>query len=127
MRVTDVHVNRVPMDGRVRERRHREGTHHPAFRSDAARNERMEWTIDTRLGELQVVQIAGAVARRIVPYRSPGEDVLRGERLGLVRFGSRVDVILPQGVRTPVRVGQRMRAGLTRLDVPGTAGGGAVS
>jgi phosphatidylserine decarboxylase len=118
MRLTDVHVNRVPMSGRVRERRHLPGSHRPAFLSDAARNERMEWTIDTQLGELQLVQIAGAVARRIVPYRAPGEDVVCGERIGLIRFGSRVDVILPHGVQTSARVGQRVFAGLTPLDGP---------
>jgi phosphatidylserine decarboxylase len=118
MRLTDVHVNRAPMDGVVREQRRRPGRHRPAFRSDADLNEQMEWTIDTHLGELRLVQIAGALGRRIVPYRSPGERIVRGERIGIIRFGSRVDVILPTGMESQVRVGERVRAGVTRLDRP---------
>lgn len=118
MRLTDVHVNRAPTDGLVREQQHRPGSHRPAFRSDARWNERMEWTIDTELGEFRLVQIAGVLGRRIVPYRSRGERILRGERIGMIRFGSRVDVILPKGMEAGVRVGERVRAGLTRLDLP---------
>lgn len=125
MRLTDVHVNRAPTDGLVREQKHRPGDHRLAFRSDSRWNERMEWTIDTELGELQLVQIAGMLGRRIVPYRGRGERVHRGERIGIIRFGSRVDVILPQGIETNVRVGERVRAGLTRLDRPARSGPGA--
>ena len=122
MRLTDVHVNRAPTDGLVRAQQHRPGRHRPAFRSDARWNERMEWAIETELGELELVQIAGVLGRRIVPYLRPGERVHRGERIGMIRFGSRVDVILPEGIETNVRVGERVRAGLTRLDLPARAG-----
>jgi phosphatidylserine decarboxylase len=116
MRLVDVHVNRAPMTGLVTACSHRPGSHLPAFRKDSARNERMEWTFETEQGELRVVQIAGLVARRIVAYRRPGERVERGQRIGLIRFGSRVDVTLPPGMAAGVQVGDRVRAGRTRLD-----------
>jgi phosphatidylserine decarboxylase len=118
MRLTDVHVNRAPMDGVVRARRHVPGRHRPAFLPAAHANERMEWTIETSLGDLRLVQIAGSLARRIIPYKAPGERLVRGERIGMIRFGSRVDVLLPEGVRSGVQVGARVRAGVTRLDRP---------
>ena len=118
MRLTDVHVNRAPMDGVVRMRRHLPGRHRPAFLPAAHDNERMEWTIETSLGDLRLVQIAGSLARRIIPYKAPGERLVRGERIGMIRFGSRVDVLLPEGVRSGVQVGARVRAGVTRLDEP---------
>jgi phosphatidylserine decarboxylase len=118
MRLQDVHVNRAPTDGVVRGLHHRPGGYRPAFRKDSDTNERMEWTIDTPLGELRLVQIAGVLARRIVPYRAPGERIERGQRIGMIRFGSRVDVTLPAGVAAGVRAGQRVRAGRSRLDRP---------
>ncbi len=63
-----------------------------------------------------MVQIAGAVARRIVPYVEEGTKVEQGERIGLIRFGSRVDLYLPEGVEVAVEVGQPTTAGVTRLD-----------
>ena len=122
MAVWDVHVNRAPLDGVVRSLEHRPGGRRPAFHKDSDRNERMEWVVDTAVGELGLVQIAGAFARRIVPYVEPPEAIRRGDRIGLIRFGSRVDVVLPAGVEPAVRVGQRMRAGRTRIDRPATSG-----
>ena len=116
MRLQDVHVNRAPVPGVVREQRHHAGGYKPAFRKDSDANERMEWTIDTDLGEVRLVQIAGLLARRIVPYSGPGDRVERGQRIGMIRFGSRVDVTLPQGLASGVHLGQRVRAGRTRLD-----------
>jgi phosphatidylserine decarboxylase len=118
MRLQDVHVNRAPLPGVVRDVEHRPGGYRPAYRRDSDVNERVEWTIDTDLGELRLVQIAGLAARRIVAYRRPGERVERGQRIGMIRFGSRVDVTLPPGVASGVRVGQRVRAGRSRLDQP---------
>ena len=115
MSLRDVHVNRAPVSGVVRSIEHHPGGHLPAFDKDSERNERMRWTLDTPLGELEIVQIAGALARRIVPYRSPGDRLDRGERIGLIRFGSRVDVILPPGVTPAVARGERLRAGESRL------------
>ena len=115
MRISDVHVNRAPSDGVVRDLAHHPGAHRPAFRKDSERNERMRWRIETARGEIEVVQIAGTVARRIVPYHEPGGRVTRGERIGLIRFGSRVDVLLPAGLEPTVRQGQRLRAGISPL------------
>lgn len=116
MNPLDVHVNRAPAAGNVTGLQHRSGGFRPAFDKDSERNERMIWTLDTDLGEVTVVQIAGAMVRRIVPYHKPGMRVAQGERIGLIRFGSRVDVYLPAGIAPAVEVGQRVRAGETRLD-----------
>lgn len=118
MRLYDVHVNRAPADGVVRELTHHAGGYRPAFRKDSATNERMVWQIDSPLGALELVQIAGIAARRIVPYRGVGERVLQGERIGMIRFGSRVDLVMPRGSEPQVRVGDRVLAGRTRLDLP---------
>jgi phosphatidylserine decarboxylase len=112
----NVHVNRAPMAGTVTSVEHVPGGFVPAFNKDSDRNERVVWHFDTELGDLEVVQIAGAVARRIIPYLPAGTKVEQGERVGLIRFGSRVDTYLPQGVEPGVVVGQRTTAGVTRLD-----------
>ena len=74
------------------------------------------WHFGTELGDIEMVQIAGTVARRIVPYVTTGAKVEQGERLGLIRFGSRVDLYLPAGIEAAVEVGQATTAGVTRLD-----------
>jgi phosphatidylserine decarboxylase len=112
----NVHVNRAPLAGLVRSVEHVPGGYVPAFNKDSDRNERVVWHFDTELGDIEMVQIAGAVARRIVPYVTSGTKVERGERVGLIRFGSRVDTYLPAGVEPGVEVGQKTTAGVTRLD-----------
>lgn len=114
----DVHVNRAPCDATVTARTHRPGAHRPAFDKDADANERMEWTLDTDHGEVRVVQIAGAFARRIVPYVAVGETVRKGDRLGLIRLGSRVDLHLPAGVAPVVAPGDRVTAGTSPVGRP---------
>lgn len=112
----NVHVNRAPLTGVVKSVEHKAGGFVPAFNKESEHNERVVWVFDTPRGEIELVQIAGTVARRIVPYLEPGAEVEAGERIGLIRFGSRVDVYLPPGVEPAVTVGQRTRAGETRLD-----------
>ena len=112
----DVHVNRAPMAGTVTAVDHVPGGFVPAFNKESENNERVVWHFDTELGDIEMVQIAGAVARRIVPYLSAGSKVEQGERIGLIRFGSRVDLYLPRGVEVAVEVGDRTVAGVTRLD-----------
>lgn len=112
----DVHVNRAPIAGVVTGVEHRPGGFRPAFDKDSERNERLIWTLETEIGEITVVQIAGAMVRRIVPYLAADQKVEKGERIGLIRFGSRVDVHLPVGIAPAVEVGQKVRAGETRLD-----------
>ncbi|MER5644255.1 phosphatidylserine decarboxylase [Streptosporangium sp. NPDC002524] len=112
----DVHVNRAPIAGTVTSMEHVSGGYLPAFNKDSDTNERVVWHLDTALGDLELVQIAGAVARRIVPYVAEGTKVARAERIGLIRLGSRVDVYLPEGIAPAVSVGQKTVAGVTGLD-----------
>lgn len=112
MNVTDVHVNRAPLAGEVREVRHRPGANRPAFSKESDRNEQV--AID--FGEYELLVIAGWFARRIHPSVEPGDAVDRGERVGHVSFGSRADVILPADVDEDdllVREGDAVRAGET--------------
>ncbi|OYR49694.1 protein sorting system archaetidylserine decarboxylase [Halorubrum sp. Ea8] len=112
MNVTDVHVNRAPIAGEVREVRHRPGANRPAFSKESDRNEQV--AID--FGEYELLVIAGWFARRIHPAVEPGDAVDRGERVGHVSFGSRADVILPADVDEDdllAREGDTVRAGET--------------
>lgn len=113
----DVHVNRSPVDGRILSVKHLEGGHRLAFSKDSPLNERVVWTLDCTVGQVELVQIAGAFARRIIPYKDAGEVVQKGERIGLIRFGSRVDLSVPAlpSLRLRVRVGDRVKAGTTTL------------
>lgn len=111
----NVHVNRAPLAGVVRSVEHVQGGFVPAFNKESERNERVVWHLDTEIGDLEVVQIAGTLARRIVPYLEAGAKVQKGDRIGIIRLGSRVDVYLPPGMTPAVSVGQRMVAGETVL------------
>ncbi|MCA1222848.1 phosphatidylserine decarboxylase [Streptomyces sp. 8L] len=112
----NVHVNRAPLAGTVTSVQHIPGGYVPAFNKESENNERVVWHFDTELGDIEMVQIAGAVARRIVPYLPEGTKVEQGERIGLIRFGSRVDLYLPGDMDVAVEVGQKTTAGVTRLD-----------
>jgi phosphatidylserine decarboxylase len=121
MNVHNVHVNRAPCDGTVVRRAYQAGSHLPAWSKESERNERMTWDLDTPHGPVRVVQVAGLLARRIVPYLEQGARVRKGERLGIIRLGSRVDVHLPPGVEPAVKVGERVLAGSSTLARPGKA------
>jgi phosphatidylserine decarboxylase len=118
--VFDVHVNRIPADGRVIERNYRKGKFFNATRDKASvDNERMSIALEltgdhpkagARIG---VVQIAGFIARRIVCSAQTGDTFKAGRRYGIIRFGSRVDIYLPQGINPLVSVGQYMIGGET--------------
>jgi phosphatidylserine decarboxylase len=112
----NVHVNRAPLAGTVASLEHVPGGYVPAFNKESDSNERVVWHFDTEIGDVEMHQIAGAVARRIVPYVPQGCKVEQGDRVGLIRFGSRVDVYLPEGIGAGVEVGQTTTAGVTRLD-----------
>ncbi|WP_220447262.1 phosphatidylserine decarboxylase [Nonomuraea deserti] len=112
----NVHVNRAPLAGNVTSVQHVPGGFLPAFNKDSDQNERVVWHFETALGDIEMVQIAGAVARRIVPYLSAGAKVTPGERIGLIRFGSRVDIYLPEGITPAVSVGEKTVAGVTGID-----------
>jgi phosphatidylserine decarboxylase len=114
MNVFNVHVNRHPVDGTVALRGYRPGRFLNASLDKAsADNEQMSLGVRGVRGPVLVRQIAGLIARRIVTDPAVGEPVRQGERLGLIRFGSRVDTFLPPGVTPRVAVGDRTRAGVT--------------
>jgi phosphatidylserine decarboxylase len=114
MSVLNVHVNRAPFDGRVEAMQYNPGKFLAAWNDKASLdNEQLRYTIWTRRGSLEVVQIAGLIARRIVPFVGTGTVVERGERIGLIRFGSRVELVVPKGVEVLVEVGEKVKAGLT--------------
>lgn len=117
MNVFDVHVNRIPVDGRVVRLAYVPGAFvNASFDKASEDNERQLVAMETRDGrKLAFVQIAGLVARRILCRLSDGQTVLAGERMGMIRFGSRVDVYLPEGVGPLVIEGQRCVAAETVL------------
>ncbi|HDS59261.1 MAG TPA: phosphatidylserine decarboxylase [Thermoplasmatales archaeon] len=110
MNLWNVHVNRVPLAGTIRSMQHLSGEHCPAF-GDVSRNERLTTVIETDQGEVSIAQIAGVFARRIVPYVEAGQRVEKGQRLGIIRFGSRVEVRAPPGIIWTVSRGDKVRAG----------------
>jgi phosphatidylserine decarboxylase len=115
MSVFDCHVNRSPVAGRVERMAYRPGAFVNADLDKASDdNERNCLVITTAAGvQIGVVQIAGLIARRIVPFVKQGTSVAAGERIGMIRFGSRVDVYLPEGVRPLAAEGQTATAGET--------------
>lgn len=114
MNVFDVHVNRYPASGTVAWREYHPGRFLNAATEKASReNEQSSIGLDTRRGRILVRQIAGLVARRIITDHERGAVVTQGDRMGLIRFGSRVDVFLPAGAEARVREGERTRAGQT--------------
>ncbi len=116
MNVFNCHINRAPVRGRITSIVHRAGKFLNAELDKAsADNERNCLLIETERGPVAVVQIAGLVARRIVCWAKPGEEVVSGERFGLIRFGSRVDVYLPEAARPAVSIGQTAVGGETIL------------
>jgi phosphatidylserine decarboxylase len=114
MSVFDCHVNRSPVTGRIEKIVYKAGAFVNADLDKASENnERNSFVILTGQSRVAVVQIAGLIARRIVCFVRPGATVGAGERIGMIRFGSRVDVYLPEGVRPLVAEGQKAVAGET--------------
>lgn len=116
MNVLDVHVNRIPCDGAVGILAYRPGKFiNASFDKASDHNERMSIRLRTAYGEIALVQIAGLVARRIKCDLAQGQQVRRAERFGIIRFGSRVDLYLPEGAEILARAGDRVTAGVTAL------------
>ncbi len=114
LNIFNVHVQRAPLGGRIAHYEYRPGTFVAAWREDAGRvNERATLGIETDAGPLLVRQIAGLVARRIATYPREGDTVARGDRIGLIRFGSRVDLFLPADWPVTVEPGDKVRGGET--------------
>ncbi|MBI2079014.1 MAG: phosphatidylserine decarboxylase family protein [Euryarchaeota archaeon] len=119
MAPTSVHVNRSPLDGRILKTEYRQGSHVPAFKKESERNERFDLELSTGAGTVTVALIAGTVARRIHPYVTPGNAVKKGDRIGLIAFGSRCELTLPGGHTWTVSPGQWIKAGETTVAVKG--------
>jgi phosphatidylserine decarboxylase len=116
--IFDVHVNRAPVAGRIEAVSYNKGDFLPAFDDKASlRNEQNCVTIAGTAGRVAFKQIAGLIARRIVFHKRQGDDVARGERVGLIKFGSRVDVFFPARTELRVKVGDRVSGGSNVLGV----------
>jgi len=116
MNVFDCHVNRYPTDGRVAYRHYAPGRFLNAADEKASlENEQSSVGLTTAHGKVLVRQIAGLIARRIVTDHAVGAEVHQGDRLGMIRFGSRVDLFLPRGTRVLVREGDKTRVGVTEV------------
>jgi phosphatidylserine decarboxylase len=117
MNIYNVHVNRMPLDGTITDITHHQGAHLPAFKKESERNERVVVFAETAIGMIKIVQIAGTIARRIVPYISKGQAVKKGEKIGLIRLGSRVDVYIPTKKikRLTIQVHSHVKAGADSL------------
>jgi len=114
--VFDVHINRSPIAGRVTSVRYQKGKFEAAFKkSVSTENEQNRLTITGTSATVEVAQIAGLIARRIVCYKGEGDTVLRGERIGLIKFGSKTDCLLPPDAEVKVQVGDHVRGGASMI------------
>lgn len=116
MNVFNVHVNRYPVDGTVRHVQYNKGKFiNAAAEKSSLENEQMSVGIETPTHRILVRQIAGLIARRIVTYSKPGDVAKQGERMGIIRFGSRVDVFIPTNSTVRAKLGDITTAGVTIL------------
>lgn len=115
MSVFDVHVNRAPITGRIVHYRYNPGKKIPAFaEKSSSENEQNLIVIEDRRGAtVAFKQIAGLLARRIVFDKKQGDEVVRGERVGMIKFGSRVDIFFPPGAAIKVQLREKVKVGLT--------------
>lgn len=114
--VVDVHVQRVPIGGKVAMVAHKPGLFLQAFRPEASQlNEHIAMIIDSEYGQVLVKQIAGILARRCVNHARPGDQVTTGQRYGLIKFGSRVDIFLPPDAQLLIHEGDLVRGGITPI------------
>jgi len=117
----DVHINRTPVAGTVTKVAHVPGTFLPAFRHESHRNEHSEIWINHDGVEVVARQVVGAMARRVVCRVRPGDVLVPGERIGLMKFGSRMDVFMPETAEVLVQQGDQVRGGETIIGRLGAA------
>lgn len=122
MNIYNVHVNRAPLAGKIVTMKHKDGGYLPAFFKDSHRNERNLICIESDYGLVRIVQIAGTVTRRIDTYFNVGDRVVRGERIGMIRFGSRVDITPPDGYTLIVKKGDMVKAAISAIAIRNTTG-----
>lgn len=113
----DVHINRTPVAGKVTRVEYRPGSFLPAYRRESFQNERSEIWLDHDGTPIVTRQVVGLLARRVVCRVKPGDVVSAGERIGLMKFGSRMDVFVPHTAEIRTRVGDQVEAGTTVLAV----------
>jgi phosphatidylserine decarboxylase len=111
--VLDVHINRSPVGGKVTRVEYQPGSFLPAYKIESHRNERSEIWIDHEGVPVVARQVVGLLARRVVCRLTPGQVVKQGERIGLMKFGSRMDVFVPAAAGLRVKAGDSVRAGVT--------------
>lgn len=116
MNIFNVHVNRTPISGKITDLKYHEGKFFSAYADKASiENEQMGIVLENGNKKIMFVQIAGLIARRIICRLNTGENVFRGQRFGLIRFGSRVDVYLPLATRLFVKSGDTVYAGRSKI------------
>lgn len=117
MSVFNVHINRSPIEGTIKESKHFHGTYIAAYKDKSSEeNERLRWVVESKKEAVEFTQIAGLVARRIHPFKREGEEVKRGEKIGLIAFGSRVDIKFDcKSKKLLVKEGDKVKGGLTPL------------
>ncbi len=112
--IFNVHVNRAPVSGTVKYFEYHLGKFHSAFKDTAQKeNQKNEIELETPTGVVRMFQVAGSIARRTIFYHKIGDNLRAGQRIGLIRFGSRVDLVLPVGSKIDVRLKQRVMGGKT--------------
>jgi phosphatidylserine decarboxylase len=112
--IFDVHTNRAPIDGRIVYRQHHEGLCLDARNPDCPeKNEAMTWAFENARGTIVVRQLTGAIARRIVAWAKVGDEMKKGERFGMIRFGSRTELYLPLDAEVLVKTGDHVSGGFT--------------
>ncbi len=122
--IFDVHTNRAPIEGRITYRQHHEGLCLDARSTECSdKNEAMTWAFQNSRATIVVRQLTGAIARRIVAWSKVGDDLQKGERFGMIRFGSRTEVYLPLNAEILVKVGDHVSGGSTIIArLPSAAG-----
>jgi len=112
--IFNVHVNRAPVSGTVKSLEYHPGRFHSAFKDEAmTENQKNEIEFETSAGIVKMYQVAGSIARRTIFHYKAGDNLKAGQRVGLIRFGSRVDLILPIGSKIDVKLKQRVVGGKT--------------
>jgi len=112
--IFDVHTNRAPIDGRIIYRQHHDGLCLDARDPDCSKkNEAMTWAFENPRGAIVVRQLTGAIARRIVAWANVGDELKKGERFGMIRFGSRTELYLPLDAEVLVKTGDHVSGGST--------------
>lgn len=112
--IFDVHINRAPVDGKIIYRQHREGVCFDARSPECSeKNEALTWGFENPQGTFVVRQLTGAIARRIVAWSDVGDELQKGDRFGMIRFGSRTEVYLPLAADVLVNVGDHVAGGST--------------